>query len=158
MGNSPLRVVLLLGDKGGVRSGYLNLDASIAAPPEDVNDPRLPCSLNDWPQVSANEAEEVVACGILDRLPPEHVEDVFFYWAGRLAHGGSLVVSAMDYLEACDYLVGQAADTGVANGLLYGRKSAHTMESLVKLAEAKGLQVRKRFWRGLEAFVEAVRP
>lgn len=150
-----VRVNILLANPGGIRSGHLNLDLAVREPQPDG---RLPGAVADWPQVSPNEAEEVIALDILDKLPPEHVEEAFRYWVSRLAHGGKLTVSALDYAEAARYLWDKPADVGLANAVLYGRRSAHTFEALVALAEGCGLKVEKTWWDDLRIFLVATRP
>ncbi len=150
-----MKVNLLIGNVSDVRNGYLNLDASIREPV----DSRLPCSLNEWPGISPNEATEIVALGVLDHLPASSVAEVFGYWVSRLAVGGSLRFSALDILETT-YQLGSITQNLVesANAVLYGgRQSAHTVESLALLAESFGLTIRWKCVRGVEAVIEAVR-
>lgn len=150
-----MKVNLLIGNVADFRNGYLNLDASIR---ESVDD-RYPCSLNEWPGISPNEATEIVALGVLDHIPVSAVAEVFAYWVSRLAIGGSLHFSALDILETT-YQLGSVTQNLVesANTLLYGgRQSAHTVESLASLAQNHGLTVRWKCLRGVEAVIEAVR-
>lgn len=154
-----MKVNLILGKKDLVRSGHLNLDASLQAPPDDPADIRRPCSVNDWPGVSPNEAEEIVATEVLDFLPPHHVGEVFGYWVSRLALGGKLVVACADCLEAAHLVSLQDNPVEACNRLLYaGRQSAHSVESLAELFEQAGLKVTWKMVNGTRAIVEGVRP
>lgn len=154
-----MQVNLLLGNAEDVRTGYLNLDASLAERPTDPDDIRVPCVINDWLMVSPNEAEEILALGILERLPAEAVSPVFHYWVSRLALGGKLIVSATDVMEACQLVLASKDEPAyLANELLYTqRKSAHTVWSLAELAEQYGLKVIWKYINGTQAIVEAVR-
>lgn len=154
-----MKVNLFLGKKDLVRSGYLNLDASLSARPADPADDRRPCSVNDWPGVSPNEATEIVATLVLDLLPPHHVGEVFGYWVSRLALGGKLVVICGDCVEVAHQLSLSDRPVETCNKLLYnGRQSAHTVESLAELFEQAGLKVTWKMLNGMLAVVEGVRP
>lgn len=153
-----MKVNLLIDGKSRVLGTHLNLDLGLEHPSEDPGDIRQPCPLMDWPGVSPNEAEEIVAYGILDRMPENAVEAIFTYWVSRLALGGRLVFSALDIMEACS-VVGQSSEIeATANTVIYGgRKSAHTVWSLAALAESHGLKVQWKWLDGNQAIVEAVR-
>lgn len=153
-----MKVNLLIDGKDRALGGHLNLDMALEFTPEDPKDVRRPCKITDWPDVSPNEAETILAYGILDRLPQEAIPGIFAYWVSRLAVGGRLIFSALDILEACQ-VVGQSQEiAGDANAIIYGqRKSAHTVWSMRALAESHGLSVEWAVLNGTEAVVEAVR-
>ncbi len=149
-----MRVNLFLGRPELVRSGHLNLDASLQEPADD----RVPCSVNDWPGVSPNEAEEIVVQNVLEFLPPAHVGEVFSYWASRLALGGKLTVVAVDFQELAWQAREAESPCDFANQTAYaGRQSAHTVETITGLFEHFGLKVVWKMLRGTQAVVEGVR-
>lgn len=150
-----MKVNLILGDPGVVRSGYLNLDLTIQQPDGE----RLPANPDDFGRiVSPNEAEELLALGVIDRIPGESVLDVLRYWASRLAHGGVLTISALDMEEVSAYLSSNDMKVPDLDSLIYTRRSAHTMRSLSDALESLGLRVVRKDWQSLTAFVTAIRP
>jgi hypothetical protein len=150
-----VKVNLVLGDPGAVRSGYLNLDVTIQKPEGD----RLPAHPDDFGHlVSPNELTELVCLGVIDRIPGESVIDVLRYWASRLAHGGTLAISALDMEEVAAYLATNDMQVTDLDSLIYTRRSAHTMRSLSDALESLGLKVVRKDWQSLSAFLTAVRP
>jgi trans-aconitate methyltransferase len=150
-----LKVNLLLGNPGDIRSGHLNLDATIDAPDGE----RFPCSVNDFGEmVSPNEAEAVVALDVLDRLPREHAQAVLSYWASRLARGGTLTVSALDVEEFATHVHLQEVPVEELDNAIYKRRSAHTLKSIIEGVQKAGLQVEQAYLDGVRAVVIARRP
>lgn len=150
-----MKINLLLGDAGNIRSGYLNLDATIT---EKV-DERIPCSVDDFGGVACpNEATEIVALGVLDRLPAPVVANSLRYWTSLLAHQGLLTISALDIEEFSLHLSNTDMGLEEVNQVVYTRRSAHTMQGLCQALEYFGLTIQRKWWDGLQACVSAIRP
>lgn len=149
-----MKVNVVLGDKGAARSGYLNLDPTV----REFDGERFPCAVNDFGElVVENEAEEVLALDVLDRIPKEHCPGVLAYWASRMALGGTLTVSVLDIEEFASHLQASPVPVSEIDSALYMRKSAHTLESLVGDIRALGLTIERPFWDGVRAVVVARR-
>lgn len=149
------KINLLLGDKNCIRSGYLNLDATLTEP-EDV---RLPCSINDFPSICPNEADEILALGVLEQLPPEICQPSVAYWVSCLAHKGRLTISVTDVEEVAHNILYGNESIDQVNAALYdGRRSAHTMQSLRGLVESLGMSVVHTFYQNTAAVIVCERP
>jgi hypothetical protein len=155
-----MKINLLLGNHGDIWSGYRNIDAGTPSSKLSQHPDLFPGLLDDFPEVCANEATEIVALNILDRIAPEYVGRCLLYWVSSLAHGGRLIVSCLDIVEA-GIVLARSTGPNDWNPLIYGgRRSAHSMASVVEMLTTAGLQVLTMGWddSGLFLKVEAVRP
>jgi len=155
-----MKINLLINNHGDVRSGYINLDP---AAPQDSPDGRLPADLSNLGQfVEANEATEIVAHDILDAFPGDKVDEALDNWVSKLAHGGRLVLSVIDFREVSRSYLSHILTIDKVNLLIHGeghrRNCSLTLEQLVDVLKNKGLKILIRRVENFRAVVVAERP
>lgn len=157
-----MKINLLLQNPLDIRSGHLNVD-----PYANGQDGRVKGRLLDLsPLVDANEASELIAHDILDFFGAVQVDQALNHWLSRLAHGGKIVVSAIDVGEVGRAFLSGTIDLDTANTLLYGeqdkpgrwRKSALTLSRLAAVLEGKDLKVLSKRVANYRGVVTAIRP
>jgi hypothetical protein len=156
-----MKLNLLVNQPDGVLSGYLNIDPF--APPDDPRGRQ--CGrverLSDF--CEANEAEEILAFSVIDHFPMEDGDAVVDHWVSRLAHGGTLVVGAVDVREVARQFLAENIDLRQANVHLHGtatapKRSVHLLDQLALAIESRGLHIIKKRIHDCRAIVVARRP
>lgn len=156
-----MKINLVIDGTPEIRVGYLNIDMMYGKDGVVVGN-----FMNLNPLVDDGEAEEIFALDILDYLTLAQGEATIAHWVSKLAHGGTLVLSAVDIIEVSKALIARIITVDEANSYLHGeqkkqwqfRHASYTLGGLVALLEAKGLQIQKKRISSLNAIVVAIRP
>ncbi len=156
-----MKINLLLNNPGDLRSGYLNID-----PFATGDDARVKGGLELTKDgfVEANEAEEVIALDILDYCTEPNT--LLQGWLSRLAHGGRLTISVVDFREVSRMFLAGGLSMDDVNDLLFGKtdspyqkKIVFTLSQLVEVFTNLGYKViSKRVTQDHRAIVTVERP
>jgi hypothetical protein len=136
-----VKVNLLVGNPGGVRSGYINIDVKKAEDVADISE-----------HVDAAEASEVVALDIIDRFPASDGDKVLDNWLSRLARGGVLTMSFVDVREVARGILSGKLSPEDIQELLHGRpevphderRASYTVAQLAEVLANRGYTVLKK--------------
>jgi hypothetical protein len=159
-----VKLNILLGDPGGARSGYLNVDPTA---PEGCDDGRVRGEPHDLSAlVDRAECAEVVAHEVLDYYPAALADGVLDHWLSLLARGGTLSLSAVDAREVARATLSGALTTDQRQELLHGaqrepwqvRKSTYTLAQLTEALSGRGYDVLAARVQDCRAVVTARRP
>ena len=157
-----MKLNLLMGAPGDVRSGYLNVD-----PLADGGDGRVDCKLDDLsPVVDANECQEIVALDVVDRFSTAEADAAMSHWLSRLARGGTLAVGCVDVGEVARLFRADLLSLEDVNTLLHGeqdgpgrfRLCSLTLARLAAALEGKGMKIMSRRVTDCHAVVVCRRP
>ena len=158
-----MKVNLLLDNPHDVRSGYLNLDPFA---PEPDSHGRIRCEIVNLNKlVDAGEAEEIVAHDIIGYFPPKQIDEILDNWLSKLAHKGTLTLSAVDFREVSHKTLGNIITIDQINSLVYGdqrqpwefRKSAFTLPLLITMFESRGFRIMSKRIQDHKAVVTVYR-
>jgi len=152
----------LLYGKGQKLHGYTNVNA-VPVEDEDVITAD-PSNLDFF--VDDAEAEDIIACDVVNFLPKSVMIPTINHWVSKLRHGGSISIGGVDCYAIARDIVSKKIDLQSMNDILYGneipswnsRKNAFTMESLVDHLEDLGLKIQRSRVDKYEIIVEAIRP
>jgi hypothetical protein len=152
----------LIYGRGQKLDGYTNINA---VPVEDDDVITADPSNLDF-FVDDAEAEDIIACDVVNFLPKSIMVSTINHWVGKLRHGGSIAIGGIDCYAIARDIVNKKIDLQSMNDILYGagvsgwdiRKNAFTMESLVDHLRDLGLKIQRSRIDKYEIIVEAVRP
>lgn len=108
------------------------------------------------------ECEEVLASNILEYIPCTNVEQFILHLASKVAYGGKITISGIDYIEICKMAIRQDFNVAEFNKLLFGtgsqpRESAININIVVGVLQSHGFKILKKRLNGYEFVVEATR-
>ncbi len=162
-----MKINLLLNNPNNVLNGYVNID-----PFADGSDIRVAGNVTDLTTeekeeiVCDGEAKEIIAYGILEYFNLGQIEYILNCWSKKLAVGGKLVVSVVDFEEVARGVVfGNLRNFVQLNHLLHGaqaenwdsKKTTLSLNIIVELLENRGLRVTKKLNENFCSIVESVR-
>jgi len=140
-------------DDSGKRTGYHNAVLSRGLVRAD----------NLGEMAVANECDEVLALGVLDRFHSELADPVLSHWLSRLAHGGELCLSVTDVREVARAYLADGIDLDRVDSLLHGegpypRGCCLTLGRLVDVLEGRGMEIVTKRVQDFQAVVRCRRP
>lgn len=111
-----MKVQLLI--NGRPSNGYMNID--VLANPQDQD--RISGDIVNLDSlVDNNECEQLLAINVIDFIPLQIRQQVLTNWMGKIAHGGLLILSAMDLKEVARVIDnGQLSDVVGINQTVFG--------------------------------------
>lgn len=149
-----MKVNLLYDYPNGIRSGYLNIDPF--APDGDPNVVRA--DIFNLEMVEDGEAEELVAHDILPYCSPANVNKIIPVWFRKIAHGGTIVLGALETRNIAKRLMQYDLTIDQFNEFIHGtshqRQSSFTLQQMVEVVNVQGFQVlQKRVVDGMAVVV-----
>lgn len=149
----------LLVNSTETKPGFLNIDP-LAQPSDKTKVPGDPANLDLL--VDPAEVTEFVAHGVLQLYPPNMVGNVLDHWVSRLAHGGTITLSATDLDDVARATANGVLSLEQANEFLYGREGERrcgmTVNQVSSWLEGKGLKVLQKKVINHVFYVTAQRP
>ena len=151
----------LLYGKGQKLDGYTNINA-VPVEDEDVITAD-PSNLDFF--VDDAEAEDIIACDVVNFLPKSIMISTINHWVGKLRHGGSISIGGVDSYAIARDIISKRIDLQSMNTILYGsetpswdiRRNVFTMGSLVGHLKDLGLKIQRSRIDQYEIIVEAIR-
>lgn len=159
-----MKVNLLLDSPGDVRSGYVNID-QFAKPNDSAG--RIQGDVSNLDQyVDTGEATEIIALDILHHFGPNDADTVLSNWLSKLAHGGKLTFSVVDYKEVARGILANTLSADDVNELLHGtqdpawkgHRSSFTLSDLVQVLQNRGFRVLSKRVQSYRAILTVQRP
>lgn len=158
-----MKINLLVNSPKDVRSGFLNVDPFASEPDQHGRVKSDLVNLDKF--VSDGEATQLVAHGILNYFPIDKADEVVEKWLAKLAHGGTITLSAVDLREVAKKFLANVINIEEANSLLHGEqkaewqyyKSSYTLSVIVEVLETKGYRILLKQVNGNIATVVAQR-
>ncbi len=145
-----MKINLLIDNPGDYKNGYNNIDPFA---PETNGDLRLKSDISNLDSlVDDGEANEILALEILEYFPGNVIDDILQNWLKKLAHGGILTISGVDFTEIARGFLSSNLSLEDVNELLLGKqekswqtkKSVFTLLKLVEVFEGLGYKILKK--------------
>jgi hypothetical protein len=158
-----MKINLLLNNAGDIRSGYVNIDPFVP----DGDNSRIKGEVFQLDHaVDAAEAQEIVAHDILDFAPAAAADTILDHWLSKLAHGGKLTVSVVDFKEVAKAVLSDSITVDEANRLIHGeqrepweiRKASYTLGLLCAVLGNKGYKLLTKRIHDHRAVITCQRP